>query len=57
MITTTIICVALSVAIAIASLVSYLEEIGENIWAASVLATVLIIGWSFIIYMSTQDVA
>lgn len=50
-------CIALSMAIVIASLVSYLEGIGENLWAAGVLALVLIAGWSFVIYMSLQDAA
>lgn len=50
-------CVALCMAIAIASLVSYLEGIGENLWAAGVLAATLIAGWSFVIYMSLQDAA
>lgn len=49
--------IALCVTIAIAILVGYLEEIGENLLAAGVLALVLIAGWSFIIYMSLQDAA
>lgn len=50
-------CAALSLAILLASVVSYLEGIGENLWAAGVLAITLIAGWGFIIHMSLQDVA
>lgn len=50
-------CAALSVSIAIASLVSYLEGIGENLLAAFVLAAALVVGWAFVIYMRIKDAA
>lgn len=49
--------IALCVTIAIAILVGYLEEIGEDLWAAFVPASLLIACWSFIIYVSLQDAA